>query len=350
MQHASQVSIAASRYCFRCYTNDVNTREYLPSGQFLLIAGAVVVSAGLIFFVAWGRRESPTPLIPAQGSVEQLPDTDGDSIKDWEELLRGTDPAMPDTDGDGTRDGDEIALARDPLRQGPDDAAEVSRIIPPDFSLVMDEDTDNLTKSLSQNLFASYIGTFGKDLQGDPYTQQRVASDLLSKVTLDPRGVVYQSGDLPLVGDKPEFVRTFGNEIIRVVGRHREASFATAAIALAGVVDTGGAGSVEDLISVGEAYDALVDDLLLVPTPSSLAPLYAETLTSLSRTAGAFQDLATIFDDPLRALAGLRAYQGHLAETTRLFTLIAMELDNKGILFKEGEAGFAWRKLRASAP
>lgn len=48
-------------------------------------------------------------------------DSDGDSLKDWEETLRGTNFQNPDSDGDGTSDGDEIMRGRNPLVAGPDD-------------------------------------------------------------------------------------------------------------------------------------------------------------------------------------------------------------------------------------
>lgn len=41
-------------------------------------------------------------------------DSDGDGLRDWEEVLYHTDPHNPDTDGDGTPDGLEVKLGRDP--------------------------------------------------------------------------------------------------------------------------------------------------------------------------------------------------------------------------------------------
>ncbi len=42
------------------------------------------------------------------------PDTDGDQLADWREILLGLDPWQFDTDGDGVGDGDEDALGSDP--------------------------------------------------------------------------------------------------------------------------------------------------------------------------------------------------------------------------------------------
>lgn len=48
-------------------------------------------------------------------------DSDRDGLKDWEEMLRGTNPQNPDSDGDGTSDGEEVAKGRNPLLAGPND-------------------------------------------------------------------------------------------------------------------------------------------------------------------------------------------------------------------------------------
>ncbi|NIP95054.1 MAG: hypothetical protein GWO24_17045, partial [Akkermansiaceae bacterium] len=42
-------------------------------------------------------------------------DTDGDSLRDGDEVTEGTDPLNPDSDNDGIGDGTEVALGSDPL-------------------------------------------------------------------------------------------------------------------------------------------------------------------------------------------------------------------------------------------
>lgn len=48
-------------------------------------------------------------------------DSDGDGLKDWEEVFYKTDPQKADSDNDGTPDGEEVAKNRNPLKAGPDD-------------------------------------------------------------------------------------------------------------------------------------------------------------------------------------------------------------------------------------
>ena len=326
----------------------MNLRNYFPSTQFALVFIAVAASATLIGFAAWDRGAKNEPL--GTNTVQALPDTDGDGIKDWEELLRGTNPDLADTDGDGTKDGAEAAVGRDPLKPGPDDAFVAPAVNnPPDFSDVV-TNSDNLTETVSQTLFASYVGLYGQGLVGDPLAQERAALAAAERVRLTPRGTIHTASELVVVSDKADNYRLFGNNVIRAIGRHETASFPYAGKALAQLVDYENPADLVQLDAVRDEYHALIEELLLVPVPAPLAPLYLEALNWLERTAGSFEDMRTLFTDPVRMLAGVRSYQLYLEETTRLFTRIAEELDKKGILFKESEAGFAWKRLRETAP
>lgn len=60
----------------------------------------------------------------------EFPDTDGDGLKDAEEILTQTDPNNPDSDGDGFNDGEEVAAG-----SNPNDANDVPRV---------DEDNDGV--------------------------------------------------------------------------------------------------------------------------------------------------------------------------------------------------------------
>lgn len=66
-----------------------------------------------------------------RGTNPALDDTDGDGLKDGAEITAQTDPFNPDTDGDGLKDGAEITAGTDPLSRDSDgdqygDATEVA--------------------------------------------------------------------------------------------------------------------------------------------------------------------------------------------------------------------------------
>ena len=73
----------------------------------LALAAAATTGCGLSDRSYYGTTGGVPPM---------MPDTDGDGLKDEEELLLGTDPHNWDTDGDGLSDGDEARIHKtDPL-------------------------------------------------------------------------------------------------------------------------------------------------------------------------------------------------------------------------------------------
>lgn len=73
---------------------------------------SVFVVGGGIWYVRSLSRSTPqtaaiVTAVPA-AARQQASDSDGDGLKDWEELLWKTDPNNPDTDGDGIPDGEAI--------------------------------------------------------------------------------------------------------------------------------------------------------------------------------------------------------------------------------------------------
>jgi Tol biopolymer transport system component len=55
-----------------------------------------------------------------RGTDPRNPDTDGDRLKDGEEIRLGTDPRKPDTDGDSLNDGDEVTRGTSPVNPDTD--------------------------------------------------------------------------------------------------------------------------------------------------------------------------------------------------------------------------------------
>jgi hypothetical protein len=74
----------------------------------LALAAAATTGCGLSGGSYYGTTGGVPPMMPV--------DSDGDGLKDKEELLLGTDPHNWDTDGDGLSDGDEARIHKtDPL-------------------------------------------------------------------------------------------------------------------------------------------------------------------------------------------------------------------------------------------
>ncbi|KKT19005.1 MAG: Thrombospondin type 3 repeat superfamily protein [Parcubacteria group bacterium GW2011_GWB1_43_8] len=103
---------------------------YLPNKKILfLLFFILLIFVGWFYFSDYKNKQAEyvaykekSPLVVAMDQTSQLDkDSDGDGLKDWEELLWKTDSNKADTDGDGTNDNEEITLNRNPLKAGPND-------------------------------------------------------------------------------------------------------------------------------------------------------------------------------------------------------------------------------------
>ena len=70
----------------------------------------VVPYLGVIKQVTPGGKESLTSFAIGGGTITLETDTDGDGLKDYQELIYNTDRSDPDTDDDGINDGDEVNI------------------------------------------------------------------------------------------------------------------------------------------------------------------------------------------------------------------------------------------------
>lgn len=177
------------------------------NARIFLVGLAVAIAAGAAALYYFWPRESPAPAGPdrlavdlRQDQIEKLRrDTDGDGLKDWEEVLFRTDPQNPDTDGDGTPDGREVAENRDPLKPGPNDALASTTPIEitgkePDTNLTRDFTRTFLRKPIAQILAGEQadIDTRAVERYADRLARQSVLSDAprftKSDIKINPTG------------------------------------------------------------------------------------------------------------------------------------------------------------------
>lgn len=109
---------------------DTYARKGIAAVNFLvliLLIGTVsfIITSQLTKKTAELANSPSTPLSTVVKKDDPLSiaqkDTDGDGLKDWEEIIIRTDPHNPDTDGDGIPDGQEIEQQRSPVKAGPHD-------------------------------------------------------------------------------------------------------------------------------------------------------------------------------------------------------------------------------------
>ncbi len=277
-------------------------------------------------------RATSTLQASAIGSIDSELDTDNDGLKDWQEVLWGADRTNKDSDGDGVSDGDEIEKGRDPKIAGPDDSLEKTRGISASsvtsFSAAVSQDPDNITESVSKDLFAKFMSL---QSQGpiDEQTQTALISDVISKIdpgSIPPR---YSISDIAVIDTNPTTMRAYASGIANVLAVLQKNVPANASN------------------DVGlRAYESAIESLHKLPAPSSLGITHVQLLNNFNASYQMMILLATYEKDPIKGLVALKSLQENTDNGVLLFKTIAAELKKNDIIFDKAESGYIWNNYR----
>lgn len=272
--------------------------------------------------------EAPSLEASSISNIDSELDTDKDGLKDWQELLWGTDKNNADSDGDGTPDGKEIELGRDPSIAGPDDKLEKTRGISESsvksFSASISSDPNNISTKVSHDLFAKFMAlqTSG-NLDED--SQAQVINDVITNIdpgSIPPR---YSLTDVRVVDTNTASLRAYGNQV------------AEAVLNLAKTV-TPNTSNKESL----SQYAKTIESLRVVNTPSTLGLTHLQVLNNFNATYQMLVLLAEYEKDPIKGLVALKSIEINNKNSVALFETIASELKNSDIIFDKTEAGNIW--------
>ncbi len=172
----------------------------------LCSAAIVLVVAFVAILVFFGRKEprhaAENRLFYPQRIASETAkiDTDNDGLKDWEEVLYGTDAKNQDTDGDATKDGEEILAGRDPAKSGiKNSEGEWSDAVKPSYVSAGNEFKENITQTLSESIIPLYLAQkrTGKSFDPDAIAEEliaRVENSLLAEESKEPELKIVDEG------------------------------------------------------------------------------------------------------------------------------------------------------------
>jgi hypothetical protein len=259
-------------------------------------------------------------------------DSDNDGLRDWQESLWGTDKNNNDTDGDGAKDGEEIEKGRDPGVAGPDDSLEKTRGISAAsvtaFSASVSTDPNNVSTSVSRDLFAKFMSLQSSGNLNDSSQAELVSSviDDINPGSIPPR---YAITDVRIADTNKASLKAYGNESARIIMFLQSAASRNAPNE-----------------SVLAAYTGAIEKLKALPAPGTLGLTHLQILNNFNASHQMLLILVDYQNDPVKGLVALRSLQTNTDNAAELFTSVASELKNNGILFDSTEAGYIWNNYR----
>lgn len=290
----------------------MNLASYLPTTQFAVMAGALVLSGGLVVGAQYltAEREPPT-------AIESTPHA---QQQDWQRAL------------------EEIQLS-----------SGISLPEAPSQELVAEllegAQSSNITSTVAQSLFINLSYAKAQGLGDDIPTQEQLIEQALTQLNQQEVAASYGAADLSIVASTKASLKAYGNAFMQTILAHPKANAAEALLAVGYAVDHNDSSRLAPITSIAAGYEALARGLSSTPVPQTLAPLHLQVVNNFAAMASAARDMQAVVSDPVRGLSGLQRFHSLGDESARVLTTIAESLRKDGILFTKDEPGSTWSSL-----
>lgn len=333
----------------------LNPKSYLAKGVFVVFA-FVFFLIGTIYFLGHKTREQALQekiekLVPLSDEEKSLvsqklqelsKDSDGDGLKDWEEIIYRTDPQNADTDGDGTKDGEEIKQNRDPLVAGPKDKNAIPK------AELATENTPELENNLTQNFIKKLYETTGPSLATGGNIEQKTLETLASEIAwINPESVIdaipvsLKQSDLVISPQNDATsVKKYFNSVYAVYTKTFLTLEEGDLLILARTLEEKNFDELKKMDKVIVAIDESFKGVKKIPVPKGYENFALKELRYLAQTKYIVENLKTVETDPLNALAMIQARLKIMDEVRKFHQDTGQELADKGITFNPQEGGY----------
>lgn len=269
----------------------------------LIVSGAFVLAEYRNSQVKKVVYSAPLSATSTDGLISSLQDidTDGDGLKDWEEVLLGTDPDKADTDGDGTPDGVEAKSGRNPLVKGPNDKAEAVKNGIAQAHLTQ-------TEKIARDFFSRYMQLSQTGLASDKESQIQLATEVIKNGIVLEVPKAYTAKDIITSSDvSVEAERKYGNEVGMIFRQNPRLGRDEGLIAQDSIAkeEPELLREIDPTIAV---YKKILAELLKVHAPADSAELHLALVNAIGKFLFVAQSLRQTDIDPIKGLQGATQY------------------------------------------
>ncbi|MEK7649588.1 MAG: thrombospondin type 3 repeat-containing protein [Patescibacteria group bacterium] len=321
--------------------------NYLPSKKLVFSLLAIFAAGGMVF-AASTKEEKPI----SRGSIKaqvidptSQNDTDNDGLKDWEEVIAGTDHQNPDTDGNGILDGvdriNTLAFQNEILDKDgalPLPTAELSRSF---FGYLEERVQENgtLTKddfdeSLKEMVTNDTVAATQKILdQQNPYTRD----DLRIDASVDPKtyfNVVGRVGEkyFPI---KKRAENDFGRREIFIQLIEKKYADGTT------MNDEEYQELLIHIAGFRSKYTGFASEIKNIPVPPELSDFHLSFTNFLANTALAVHHISLLDADPVLGLIGIEHYMKQLQAGWEILSVARSTTKKYNIIFTDQDSPYA---------
>jgi len=311
----------------------------IPSKKIILFFTVAVAIVGIIF---WYTGKQNTPLSynaeTKAGELSILPasdygnqDSDGDGLKDWEELLYGTDPNNPDTNGNGVPDKQEIAERGDnqhPLTttgagsQNKTDDRNINKTEELGFNLINQLLAMQQAGTLNSDSISDLSNSKINSLFAESNIKAYLKSDIkISKSSTRQEILQYGNNFLVLFNKLSSVIESVPTNI-RNYNSFSDPTFKT------------------QIEKMSSAYSDLGLNLIKLSAPEEIANLHLLIINNQIRMGFYLSQISNMNEDPIGALIFIRKFEETFAQQSTLFQNLENYLKSRGIISSNNQNSF----------
>ncbi|MDP3725821.1 MAG: hypothetical protein Q8R36_01345 [bacterium] len=326
--------------------------NYLPSKKFIITALGVAV---LVFASWYVFLSSPDSAELAENQTGKTAintqfeavnkDSDGDGLKDWEELLWKTDPLNPDTNGDGMGDKEETLLNSNKTLRPVNDTEQNNSLANNEENLTQRIAEDFGTAYLTRKLVPNNSDSEAPNLEG---LEALVFSDIKKTITQTAETKLpdkYSASDIKILAEASQSAtRTYINTIGKIITNAPHEPEKSEMEILEEVITKE---DLKPLAGIGlhsENYRYFTEKIKDVPVLEVFKDAHLALINTFWRLHLITADMARLDQDPIKSIAAISQYDQEIKNSLEPLGIIIDAIKNGNIEFSEGEGGIIFSK------
>lgn len=269
------------------------------------IIAATLFGVALLAYAIWKSPYfKPPQAIPAaetaRPSAQNLleseqysADSDGDGLRDWEEVLLGLNPNNPDSNGDGITDGDEIAAARKVFEESGQSSVTTA--------------SSTRTDSLTREIFSAYIQSKQQGAYDGQAFDFMIAQATNAQFASRPTAR-YTRNDITTTPDTSaertlKYQQEFQAAItpVTTITEYELTTYGRA-------IETGSADEFDKLITAATVYDTIAQTLLSLTVPEDAAQAHLDLVNSFDTFSQILMVMGSNPEDPVLTFVSTRNF------------------------------------------
>lgn len=318
------------------------------------IPAAIVAATVLIVGSYVIARDTVSPAVVQAGSEEEilkqlsLRDSDADGLRDWEEVLYGTDPHKSDSQNLGMSDGEAVKKGLIVPMSPAAIASTTAQKSSIDPSIPVPGD-GTLTKAVAEHFSAAYFAALSRSPSGAlTDAQMRAVIDEVLKGlsgAVIPAPDFKQKSDLNMGPSDPQSFKRFAAEAEAVFVEHKmqvntpEETRKSEIDYLKSALEDDDESAYRSMQAIAKLYQDTAVGLSRLTVPGEAVEADLLMINSLARMSKVIQDLTRADSDPITAMLALRQYPDAIRALGTSFIRINALYRTKGIAFEKDEPG-----------